>query len=324
MQKKKSLFFTLGIMVAFMILGAMPVKASADKAVKITKVSSVDDFQRKIDAGLAFSSQEQIGAARIGEVFKVVVPKDGFLLLKDYSDGFTSLQRVSLYSNFALTNEIASVEGNTQLAKYVEKGTYYYRSRNNAGSCGCTNTVYAGYIPSSNIVSVKSIKLNPDKASAVVTFRPTVSYETIRTIKGNVYYPDIFTNTKWAVDNQLNCAHNKRFTVTANGTYSSRIFTKDTVTSAFIIKYKVSGINNKKPSTPKIKKCKAGVKAISGTAAAYTKVYVKVGAKTYKGSVDSKGRYTVKTSAVKKGSIVKVFVKNSAGKASSVSTLKIK
>lgn len=298
---------------------------TAVDTVKLTTVSSVNELQQKIDADLPFVSQEEVND--VGAVHKLVVKQDGWIILKGTAT-YSPLQYIEVFSNSSLNNKIARLNMNTtkgdSMSVYVNKGNYYYRCINN-GSFSSIHTVYAGFIPSSSKLQVKSITLSKDKATAVVKFKTNLDYDTIRTVYENVYYTDIEKDNVWKTTDRKNCAKNLKFTVSKNGTYSSRIcpFSSDEM-FGYIIKFKVSGIKNKKPATPKVTAYKKNTTVVKGTGTAYTKVYVKANGKTYKSTVDSKGKFSVKTSKLKKGTKVSVYMVNSAGTKGSAKTVKVK
>ena len=65
--------------------------------------------------------------------------------------------------------------------------------------------------------------------------------------------------------------------------------------------------------TPTLNKLKAKATKIKGTSVKNATVVVKVGKKTYKTTANSKGKYSVKVSKLKKKAVVKVYVKNDTG-----------
>lgn len=83
-------------------------------------------------------------------------------------------------------------------------------------------------------------------------------------------------------------------------------------------------VKNRRITTPKVTKYKRNSKLVKGTAKKGTTVYVKVGKKTYKGKVSSKGSYSVKVAKLKKGITVKVMVKDSYRNNSNYKTVKVK
>ena len=298
---------------------------TADTGVLLTTITSVEDLLKKIDNDLPYSSQDIVNSYSNGNAYKLMVPEDGWLILKDNSSS-DLLQSFSLYSNFDLTNLVEKSDSDQTIITYVEKGTYYYRASNNAASVTrATHSIYAGFIPCSDKISVKSIKLSKDKSTAVITFDTSLDYVTIRTVRGDIYYKDYNNNTVWHTENRLNCAEDLKYTVSSNGTYTTRIAPSgDTDMFCYMIKYQVSGINSSKPSAPTVKTYKRNTKVVKGTGKAYTKVFVTIGNKTYKSTVSSNGTYSVKTCKLKKGTKLKVYLKNSADTASKTKTVTVK
>lgn len=71
------------------------------------------------------------------------------------------------------------------------------------------------------------------------------------------------------------------------------------------------------PDQPKVNKIAAGNKTISGTVDLLddkTTVVAQIGKKTYKGSVDKKGKYTIEIPKQKKGTAIKIWGSNKAGR----------
>lgn len=83
-------------------------------------------------------------------------------------------------------------------------------------------------------------------------------------------------------------------------------------------------VKNRKIAAPKVTRYKRNTRLVKGTAKKGTTVYVKAGKKTYKGKVSSKGSYSVKVAKLKKGTAVKVMVKDSYGNSSNYKTVKVK
>lgn len=67
-----------------------------------------------------------------------------------------------------------------------------------------------------------------------------------------------------------------------------------------------------------------GATKITGTGAAYTTVYVKVGGKTIKGTVDKDDKWSVTTPKLKKGEKITAYLKNTAGTNSKTASVKVK
>lgn len=73
---------------------------------------------------------------------------------------------------------------------------------------------------------------------------------------------------------------------------------------------------NRKLTKPVVKKIKKNAKKVTGKATKKATVYVKAGKKTYKAKVKANGTFTVKTSKLKKGTKVTVYVKDAYGNTS--------
>lgn len=290
----------------------------------VTTISTVDDLLAKIDAGLETSFTDvSVSKFEPTSLYKLTVPEDGWLVLNYNCDTSSS---VNVYSNETLTSKILELDRDDKTGSvYVQAGTYYYQASHIGDSENVLHHVYAGWIPSSSKLAVESITLSKDKASAVVKYSTPLDYNTLRTVKGDIFYSNYDNNDIWDATNTTNCAVQNQFTVTSNGTYSARICpTEANEQFAYIIKFNVSGIKSGKPATPTIKTYKRGTSVVKGTAPAYTKVYVKIGKKTYKGSVSAKGTYSVKTKKLKKKTKISVYVKNSASTVSKTKTVTVK
>lgn len=83
-------------------------------------------------------------------------------------------------------------------------------------------------------------------------------------------------------------------------------------------------VKNRKIAAPKVTRYKRNTRLVKGTAKKGTTVYVKAGKKTYKGKASSKGSYSIKVAKLKKGTAVKVMVKDSYGNSSNYKTVKVK
>ncbi len=308
--------------------GLVPTSVEAKEGLATT-ITTVDNLQTKIDAGLETCFTDvSVSINEPTSIYKITIPSDGWLVfnynVKNVS--YLNLAWLNVYSNSGRTNKLLSINAEDKIgAVYVEAGTYYCQAGTSSSLKNVTHNVYAGFIPSSSKVAVESITLNKDKASAVIKYSAFVDYSTLRTVNEDVHYTKYGDNTTWDIDHTTNCAVNEKFTVTSNGTYTARICpTATNEQFAYLIKFSVSGINEKKPATPKIKTYKKNTSVVKGTAPAYMKVYVKIGNKTYKGTVSKNGTYSVKTCKLKKKQTISVYVKNSAGSVSKTKKVKVK
>ena len=83
-------------------------------------------------------------------------------------------------------------------------------------------------------------------------------------------------------------------------------------------------VANRRIASPKVKRVKKNAKKITGKAVKKAKVFAKIGKKTYKATVSAKGKFTIKVKKVKKGTKIKVYVKDTAGNTSKTVTVKVK
>ncbi|MDE6252460.1 MAG: pre-peptidase C-terminal domain-containing protein [Lachnospiraceae bacterium] len=104
------------------------------------------------------------------------------------------------------------------------------------------------------------------------------------------------------------------------GTYYVMVSTK---AGTCTVKQSVSIKDRYKPAPPKITSYKKNTNYVSGSGEAGTTVIVKYNGKSYKGKVNSKGKFKVKVAKLKSGKKITVTLKDKAGNASS-KTVKIK
>ena len=99
------------------------------------------------------------------------------------------------------------------------------------------------------------------------------------------------------------------------------------VTSSFGVKCQNAAtvkVANRRIASPKVKRVKKNAKKITGKAVKKAKVFAKIGKKTYKATVSAKGKFTIKVKKVKKGTRIKVYVKDATGNTSKTVTVKAK
>ncbi|BCN29410.1 Ig-like domain-containing protein [Anaeromicropila herbilytica] len=337
MQKLKKLVATLLMM--GLIITLMPstqVAAKDEDSVAYQTVDSVDSLQNFIDSDGAYSSQDTISTAWKGNsgLHKISVDEDGWIFIRGYSnDDYEA--KILLYSNFACTNQIGEAycskkKEENLVACYVKAGNYYYiTSRWNGYEVPMINTCYVGFLPAKDRIQVDKITYSKDHASAVVTFDYDEDYlgsfldGTIRVIKKDVAYTDIQNNDLWKSDSRENALEKNSFKVTANGTYTARIAGSDKYFA--MCTFEIDGIKDANPAKPKIASYQKGSDTISGTAAANTKVIVKVSGKSYTATVNDAGKWEVSTNSnLKKGQKITAYVKTSAGTKSKVTSVVVK
>lgn len=99
------------------------------------------------------------------------------------------------------------------------------------------------------------------------------------------------------------------------------------VTSSFGVKCQNAAtvkVAKRRIASPKVRRVKKNAKKITGTAVKKAKVFAKIGKKTYKATASAKGKFTIKVKKVKKGTKIKVYVKDTAGNTSKTVTVKAK
>jgi hypothetical protein len=102
------------------------------------------------------------------------------------------------------------------------------------------------------------------------------------------------------------------FTVTTNGTYTARLATNDDYW--MMCTFTIDKIKNVRPTTPTINKLKRGSTRVSGTAGRGMEVVLKIGNRTYKATkLNSKGKWSVKTSRLFRKQKISCYAVNGAG-----------
>lgn len=185
-----------------------------------------------------------------------------------------------------------------------------------------TFTTYLGFVPTSNNLSVAKIVKSKDGATAKITFAAKSGM--IRVERGLIQSRHIASDEAWHTSDRGNTTDGKSIVVTANGTYSARLESgKEGLYS--MVTFKVSGLKNTTPSKPKVTSAKRNSKTVKGTAQKYMKITIKIGNRSYTVSADKNGKWTLKLSKkLKKGTVIKVYAKNSAKKKSKTCTYKVK
>ncbi len=326
-------------LIMVIVLSLLPISALAasetteadDTPVLCSTITSLDDLQYKIDSNVGYSSQDTINTPWKGSAtpHKIVVEEEGWLFIKVFNE--QGDVDCFLYSNKDATSYLSTVklnvDTNAVLACYVQPGDYYYQiKRWNGYEETTTTTCYVGLLPSSNRISVKSIKYNSDKTSATVTFDYDQDYltsfttGTIRIANGAVSHRKIYDATTWKTASRENALPKNTFTVKENGTYTARIAGIDNYYCA--VTFEVTDLKSSAPKAPKITTMKSETEKISGTGTAGAKVYVSVGGNTYSKTIDKNGKWNITTtSTLKIGTIIKAYVKNSKGVKSKSTTV---
>lgn len=244
-----------------------------DDPVYVSTISNPQELDNLIDSDVQYSSQDTVGYSPLikSGVHKITVNKPGWIFLKVF--GENGGVHVNLYTNAALASKIS--EGKTGgfgdsddclISAYVEKGTYYYQSVGWFGYGNIKSTVYAGFMPSSKRISVKSIKYAPDKTYATVTFNYDTDYlngflnGTIRVVKKKMSRTQIQDGDFWEVSDRKNALTKNSVKITKNGTYTARIAGGDNYfcATSFVVKGLVA-----KPAATAISSAKPGKKQMT-------------------------------------------------------------
>lgn len=305
------------------------------KPVTLNPLTTIDGLKTYISENGAEASKDTITTDWIGnsDLYEVNVTEPGWLAIATYSDKDDTYW--NLYSNSDLSAKLMELEPDEKFDApvkyiYLEPGKYYYNVVRWNGYDPVTTTTYLGFVSTKSRISVTDIKLSQDKCSATITFDydksflPSVTSGLIRVERGVIQPRNINNGDVWHTDTRENALESNQFTVTANGTYTARIENSKDICSG-MINFEVTGLKTGTPAKAKVSSAKKNSKKISGTAPAYMKVVIKVDGKSYSTKANKSGKWSLNTGKkLKKGSVIKITVKNSAGKSSKVLTYKVK
>lgn len=345
-QMKKAIKWHIVLLLALSLMPIKNVRASelnnqtdiaeqSDGTVLCSTISTPNDLQNLIDTDVNFSSQDIITTAwtGTGSPHKIVVTEKGWIFIKVFEkDKYTNC---NLYSNFALTSLIATVDPYTDntntLACYVDPGSYYYQISRWNGYDSSETTCYVGFMPSSARIKVDKIKYSEDKSVATVIFDYDEDYLKnfvegfLRVIPGSTSYRDIYNNQVWKTENKENALEANKFYATSNGTYTARIASGNNDNYFCDVSFEITDIACDEPLAPKITTCKNNSKTVSGTGLAGTKVVISISGMKYSATVDAKGIWNIASKTkIKSGTKITAFIKNTAGKKSKSTTVTVK
>lgn len=336
---------------AFIAAGCLfmaPAQVKADTAfVTVTpaKTDCRDNYEAAIDAnedaaqGSTISLVKEKGKDTVltHTYFSFTLPESGLVSLR-YSlnvgnDGDNLRAIFTLYSNKTMTNikldavELYGTRTEEELV-FLNKGTYYIevmakddywqediKVENRVG-------VAAAYVPVEGKTTDFTVKYSTTASTTspvtvtIITADPDAG---IWCQEGVVQSYLVNNDITWSEDSH--CI-DKTFTVKQNGTYTVRI--KDSLGNCEQRVIKISNIDTTKPMTPVVKTYKKDTTAVKGTAEAGTRVYVKIGTKTYNTVALDDGSWSVKTAKLAAGDKITVTAKDAAGNKSKSKSYTVK
>lgn len=240
-------------------------------------------------------------------------------------DGTGSATLQLLDSNYSKIQQlnISSQFGENKLTKFLLKGTYYIKVENSSSSGGGN---YKAVINAENYkIDVSKSTTKKTNTSIELYFDTNFNIYSGRLINANDYKvtaENMADNTTWRQGTSISSSA----TVSENGTYY--IVLKDRDGYAVYTKYKVSNIDKNPPKAANITYCKLGGTKVSGTGEKSSTViiYVLYNGRTsqYQGKVNNKGKFSVKTSKLLRGSEVTIYIIDAAGNQSVEKVINIK
>ena len=135
-------------------------------SVQYTYIESEEALRHYIDNFGAYSVQEDIdGNTEYSNIYKITLDEPGQLIicpLARYRRSQTDNFKFFLYANYALTNELASIDTRTNdrqamLHANVDAGTYYFRIKRKNSSYNAELTVFIGFVPASGEMKADTV-----------------------------------------------------------------------------------------------------------------------------------------------------------------------
>ncbi|WP_066259451.1 Ig-like domain-containing protein [Neobacillus drentensis] len=258
------------------------------------------------------------------DIHKVVVPKDGILLVAGGTNssaidlGFGAVQKDFIENDKLVYLGSDYDENGFQYKAYQAKGgTYYIGVIDNDNDLYDDNTEEDFYVLATgfvdNVAPNKPIVNKVDNNDTVVTGKAEPG-STVTVKRGNTVLA-----TAKAASNRVFSAKiavqkaGTKLAITAKDS-AGNVSASVTLTVADVIA----------PNRPTVNKVDDNDRKVTGKAEANSRVTVKVGNKTLGSAyADSKGKYSVKIKAQKKGTTLAVTAKDKAGNQSSKRTIKV-
>lgn len=272
------------------------------------------------------SSMSNPNTLNIGSTFK------GFLSSTNKTDyyviglGKDQLIKMSLYrtsgsgyadvelldSNYTkiTSTQIKESYGENTLTSYLKAGTYFLKVTNSQGGGN-----YRAELKAEDY-SIKVSKSTTKKTNQTITlyFDTNFSVSSGRVINSKDYK---VTNQNKDDANtwRQGVGVTNTVSVNKNGTYY--ILLKDIKGNSIYTKYTVSNIDTDAPSTPIITSCKFGATKITGKGEKNANILINVNQngelKQYRGKVNSKKKFSIKTCKLIKGSVITIYQYDAAG-----------
>lgn len=219
----------------------------------IARINNIEAFKQQILDG-DFTYSDKITKAMNSEKRKIVLDETSLLYIFSTADKMgVNLHLCSDNKLVSCLNTMESKEQNqnnhTVYSLLLDPGEYYLYSFSQYYDA--KTYVYLGYVPSSDMFSVKSIHLSDDKTSAVVEFNIAEEYNPdeykgmIRIEKGIVRARSIGNKAIWKDDTRENAIESHEFIATENGIYTARLSGNELQT--YLLTFEVTGIGGEGP-----------------------------------------------------------------------------
>lgn len=312
-------------------------------AIKLDKYSALDTKAVDASTGLvsgAFQAEADALSTVSSTMHKIVCPEDGYYRI-NYSGVFRGEEGIvrDRDNNSVKMTLCANAQGTKTLDKSVviglddpvmdkfielNKGTYYLMVEPQLNSTEKNiDTTYAvsfGYLPK-NTAFIQVKKAVDVAAKKVILTVSGLDVQSFQIKSGYKTGSDVYFGVLW-----------KDCPVIANG--GTHVITKagddgyytirmvDIYGNVYGLPVKVTEFDT--PAAPVVRIYKSGTTVVSGTAVSGSTVNVQVGNKSYSAKADSKGAWSVKTSSLKVGTVIKANVTNQFGKVSGTASVRVK
>lgn len=330
------------------------------KNVSINRVEDISDLLGAPDAGINEDFKEITDEGSYAYYYKFKLSKPAYVKIQSYAElvqyNFAADMKIQLSTNKnfneepIITSWMFGAGGESMTA--LEAGTYYLKV-----TCDIHKTNYWSNSRSLNIgIYVEDVKRSGKstgstmkkaismqksavglitKTSKSQWFKFSVQQKSDVTLKTIIQKP-----AEWEVSDCPIYVYDKNGKQIASaavyvgaensksiklkginkGTYYVMVSSKK---GTCVVKQSVSVKDRYRPAAPKITSYKKNTNYVSGSGEAGTNVIVKYNGKSYKGKVNSKGKFKVKVAKLKSGKKITVTLKDKAGNVSS-KTVKIK
>ncbi|MDM5212668.1 Ig-like domain-containing protein [Peribacillus sp. NJ4] len=301
-------------------MGRMSSSASSDY---IFETEYNDDFDSADSASYEKGTIGQLLPLNDVDFHKVVVPSSGVLLVAGLTDSYViDLVFAAVQKDFVKNSNLvylgSEYDNGVEVQAYqAKKGTYYVGVIDQDNEYIDDNTEYDIYATATAFVDdVKPSKPSVNKVDnndKVITGKAEAS-STVTVKSGSKVLGSAKATSKgtFSVKIAVQKAGTK-LTITAKDS-AGNVSSSASVTVVDVVA----------PSKPTVKKVDDNDKVVTGKAEANSTVTVKVGSKTLgSAKATSKGSYSVKIKAQKKGTTLSITAKDKAGNTSSKATTKV-